>query len=219
MPCLDGRYLLLGPDKELNHSEIAKLSKRDADAYPMFVNLNAADSYEQQLEKFCEFMDPLLDSAPPESSSSQGMTSFSDRLKDRVHKSAFWARILLQAASLGQKEMVMASRSKIYIVIEFIDGGELFDQICGRLKEDEARRYFQQLINVVDYCHSRGVYHRDLKPENLLLNSFGVLKISDFGLSALSQQVRIVECNALLTLVLMLQYLDTAIYYEAVSSR
>lgn len=33
----------------------------------------------------------------------------------------------------------------------------------GRLKEDEARKYFQQLINAVDYCHSRGVFHRDLK--------------------------------------------------------
>ena len=33
----------------------------------------------------------------------------------------------------------------------------------GRLKEDEARKYFQQLINAVDFCHSRGVYHRDLK--------------------------------------------------------
>jgi serine/threonine protein kinase len=58
------------------------------------------------------------------------------------------------------------------------------------LKEDEARRYFQQLINAVDYCHSRGVYHRDLKPENLLLDTYGNLKVSDFGLSALSQQVR-----------------------------
>lgn len=96
----------------------------------------------------------------------------------------------------------------------------------GRMREDEARRYFQQLINAVDYCHSRGVYHRDLKvlnplkyrlylfflrylffitcsfsvphyefllqPENLLLDAYGNLKVSDFGLSALSQQVRVI---------------------------
>ncbi|THF99776.1 hypothetical protein TEA_005413 [Camellia sinensis var. sinensis] len=60
----------------------------------------------------------------------------------------------------------------------------------GRLKEDEARKYFQQLINAVNYCHSRGVFHRDLKPENLLLDANGILKVSDFGLSALPQQVR-----------------------------
>ncbi|KAL7121661.1 hypothetical protein ACP275_02G194300 [Erythranthe tilingii] len=87
---------------------------------------------------------------------------------------------------------VMASKTKIYIVLEYVDGGELFDKIAkyGKLKEDAARRYFQQLINVVDYCHSRGVYHRDLKPENLLLDSYGILKVSDFGLSAFSVQVR-----------------------------
>ncbi|XP_038894384.1 CBL-interacting serine/threonine-protein kinase 23-like isoform X1 [Benincasa hispida] len=87
---------------------------------------------------------------------------------------------------------VMASKSKIYIVLEFVTGGELFDKIVsrGRMKEDEARKYFQQLINAVDYCHSRGVSHRDLKPENLLLDASGVLKVSDFGLSALPQQVR-----------------------------
>lgn len=87
---------------------------------------------------------------------------------------------------------VMASKTKIYIVLELVNGGELFDKIAkyGKLKEDEARQYFQQLINAVDYCHSRGVYHRDLKPENLLLDSFGILKISDFGLSAFSKQVR-----------------------------
>ncbi|KAJ8900499.1 hypothetical protein K2173_025276 [Erythroxylum novogranatense] len=87
---------------------------------------------------------------------------------------------------------VMASKSKIYIVLEFVGGGELFDKIakCGRLKEDDARIYFHQLINAVDYCHSRGVFHRDLKPENLLLDSYGALKVSDFGLSALSQQLR-----------------------------
>nr|QSH71661.1 CBL-interacting protein kinase [Hedychium coronarium] len=87
---------------------------------------------------------------------------------------------------------VMGSKSKIFIVLEFATGGELFDKIVnhGRMREDKARRYFQQLINAVDYCHSRGVYHRDLKPENLLLDVCGNLKVSDFGLSALSQQVR-----------------------------
>ncbi|XP_056169143.1 CBL-interacting serine/threonine-protein kinase 3-like isoform X4 [Syzygium oleosum] len=87
---------------------------------------------------------------------------------------------------------VMGSKTKIFIVLEFVTGGELFDKIVnnGRMGEDETRRYFQQLINAVDYCHSRGVYHRDLKPENLLLDAYGNLKVSDFGLSALSQQVR-----------------------------
>ncbi|XP_059636397.1 CBL-interacting serine/threonine-protein kinase 8 isoform X2 [Cornus florida] len=85
---------------------------------------------------------------------------------------------------------VIASRTKIYIILEFITGGELFDKIVhhGRLSEAESRGYFQQLIDGVDYCHSKGVYHRDLKPENLLLDSQGNLKISDFGLSALPEQ-------------------------------
>nr|AIZ68215.1 CBL-interacting protein kinase 09-like protein [Albuca bracteata] len=85
---------------------------------------------------------------------------------------------------------VLSSKSKIYIILEFITGGELFDKIVhqGKLHESESRRYFQQLIDAVDYCHSKGVYHRDLKPENLLLDSRGKLKVSDFGLSALQRQ-------------------------------
>ncbi|KAK7372923.1 hypothetical protein VNO80_06313 [Phaseolus coccineus] len=85
---------------------------------------------------------------------------------------------------------VLASRTKIYIILEFITGGELFDKIVshGRLSEADSRRYFQQLIDGVDYCHSKGVYHRDLKPENLLLDSQGNIKISDFGLSAFPEQ-------------------------------
>ncbi|OAY62092.1 CBL-interacting serine/threonine-protein kinase 9 [Manihot esculenta] len=100
---------------------------------------------------------------------------------------------LIKHPNVIQIYEVMASKRKIYIVLEFVDGGELFDKIArnGRLKEDEARRYFHQLIDAVDYCHSRGVSHRDLKPENLLLDSYGTLKVSDFGLSAvLSKQVQ-----------------------------
>ncbi|RLN27173.1 hypothetical protein BBO99_00001808 [Phytophthora kernoviae] len=65
---------------------------------------------------------------------------------------------------------VLASRTKIFIVLELITGGELFDKI---------------LVDGVQYCHENGVCHRDLKPENLLLDENGDLKISDFGLSAL----------------------------------
>ncbi|KAM0880533.1 hypothetical protein ACQ4PT_033514 [Festuca glaucescens] len=87
---------------------------------------------------------------------------------------------------------VMATKSRIYFVLEYAKGGELFNKIAkgGKLSEDAARRYFHQLISAVDYCHSRGVYHRDLKPENLLLDENENLKVSDFGLSALDDCTR-----------------------------
>ncbi|KAJ0238977.1 CBL-interacting serine/threonine-protein kinase 3 [Hirschfeldia incana] len=99
---------------------------------------------------------------------------------------------LIKHPNVVQLYEVMASKTKIFIILEYVTGGELFDKIIkdGRMKEDRARSYFQQLVHAVDYCHSRGVYHRDLKPENLLLDAYGNLKISDFGLSVLSQQVR-----------------------------
>ncbi|KAJ4793167.1 CBL-interacting serine/threonine-protein kinase 15 [Rhynchospora pubera] len=87
---------------------------------------------------------------------------------------------------------VMATKSKIYFVLEYVRGGELFNKVSkGRLREDVARKYFQQLISAVDFCHSRKVYHRDLKPENLLLDENGNLKVSDFGLSALAESKRV----------------------------
>ncbi|XP_009369548.2 CBL-interacting serine/threonine-protein kinase 10-like [Pyrus x bretschneideri] len=83
---------------------------------------------------------------------------------------------------------VMATKTKIYFIIEYAKGGELFNKVAkGKLKEDVARKYFAQLINALDFCHSRGVYHRDIKPENLLLDGNDNLKISDFGLSALAE--------------------------------
>ncbi|RDX69307.1 CBL-interacting serine/threonine-protein kinase 23, partial [Mucuna pruriens] len=87
---------------------------------------------------------------------------------------------------------VMATKTKIYIVLELVTGGELFDRIAsnGILSEPEARRYFQQLVTAVNYCHRRGIPHRNLKPEKLLVDANGVLKVSDFGLSALPQQVQ-----------------------------
>jgi 5'-AMP-activated protein kinase catalytic alpha subunit len=98
---------------------------------------------------------------------------------------------MVKHSNIVQIHEVMASKSKIYIAMELVRGGELFNKIVkGRLKEDVARVYFQQLISAVDFCHSRGVYHRDLKPENLLLDEDGNLKVSDFGLSTFGEHMR-----------------------------
>ncbi|XP_070058068.1 CBL-interacting serine/threonine-protein kinase 1-like isoform X2 [Nicotiana tomentosiformis] len=76
------------------------------------------------------------------------------------------------------------------MVLEYVNGGELFDRIAskGKLKEAQGRKLFQQLIDGVSYCHDKGVFHRDLKLENVLIDSKGNIKITDFGLSALPQQ-------------------------------
>lgn len=98
---------------------------------------------------------------------------------------------LVKHQNIVQLDEVMATKSKIYFVMEYAKGGELFHKVAkGRLKETIARKYFQQLICAVNFCHSRGVYHRDLKPENLLLDENGNLKVSDFGLSALWESKR-----------------------------
>ncbi|CAG9335007.1 unnamed protein product [Blepharisma stoltei] len=69
--------------------------------------------------------------------------------------------------------------------MEYANGGELFDYIVAntRIKENEACRFFQQIIAGIEYIHKLNVVHRDLKPENLLLDHNKNIKIVDFGLS------------------------------------
>ncbi|CDH54751.1 snf1-like protein kinase ssp2 [Lichtheimia corymbifera JMRC:FSU:9682] len=79
---------------------------------------------------------------------------------------------------------VIVTPTDIIMVIEYA-GGELFNYIVekGRMSEDDARRFFQQVICAVEYCHRHKIVHRDLKPENLLLDANNNVKIADFGLS------------------------------------
>lgn len=80
---------------------------------------------------------------------------------------------------------VLVTERKLYLVMELVRGGELYDEIVSKRRVDErtSRRYFQQIVDAMVYCHRRGVFHRDLKPENLLLDGNGNIKITDFGMS------------------------------------
>ncbi|KAI4376264.1 hypothetical protein MLD38_014048 [Melastoma candidum] len=110
----------------------------------------------------------------------------SSQLKHQVQREIRTMK-LLHHPNIVRIHEVLGSKTKIYIVMEYVSGGQLLEKLsyAGQFSEREARKIFQQLIDAVDYCHHRGVYHRDLKPENLLLDNRGNLKVSDFGLSAL----------------------------------
>ncbi|GMH10525.1 hypothetical protein Nepgr_012366 [Nepenthes gracilis] len=117
--------------------------------------------------------------------------------KDQVKKAGMMEQIkreisvmrLVRHPNIVRIVEVMATKTKIYLVMEYLKGGELFTLVeKGKLHESLARKYFQQLISAVDYCHSRGVCHRDLKLQNLLLDENGDLKVADFGLSAFPGQ-------------------------------
>ncbi|KAL4579193.1 hypothetical protein LXL04_015331 [Taraxacum kok-saghyz] len=113
--------------------------------------------------------------------------NFSDQIKREIATLK-----ILKHPNVVRLHEVLASKTKIYMILEYVNGGELFETIAskGKLRESDARKMFQQLIEGVGYCHDKGVYHRDLKLENVLVDAKGNIKISDFGLSALPQHLR-----------------------------
>ncbi|KAJ2084316.1 hypothetical protein H4R24_000109 [Coemansia sp. RSA 988] len=85
-----------------------------------------------------------------------------------------------------------AHARRIYLVIEYMDGGEIAWRDADHLPlmtVDRARSVFRGLVLGVEYLHYVGILHRDLKPQNLLCSKAGAVKISDFGVSFLSRKM------------------------------
>lgn len=74
----------------------------------------------------------------------------------------------------------------LYLVFDLVTGGELFDYVAltGRFSDKLARYFFKQLINALEFLHSKGFAHRDIKAENILMDSTFAVKLADFGFSA-----------------------------------
>ncbi len=92
---------------------------------------------------------------------------------------------LIRHPNIIQLFEIIETPKQLYLIMEYASGGELFDYIVAntRLKEKEACKYFQQILQGVEYVHKLGIVHRDLKPENLLIDHEKNIKLVDFGLS------------------------------------
>nr|XP_033782686.1 NUAK family SNF1-like kinase 1 [Geotrypetes seraphini] len=115
---------------------------------------------------------------------------------DRVHlQREIEITALLKHDHIVQIYEVFENKDKIIIVMEYASNGELYDYVNKRQRivENEARRFFRQIVSAVHYCHKKGVVHRDLKLENILLDENLNVKLADFGLSNVFQKNQFLE--------------------------
>lgn len=94
---------------------------------------------------------------------------------------------LVQHPNVVRLYEVIDTNSKLYLIQEFGNGGDMYDYIMKHsdgLDEEQAKSYFRQIVNAIKYCHDLKVVHRDLKPENVVFfQETGQVKLTDFGFS------------------------------------
>ncbi|KAI7890793.1 kinase-like domain-containing protein [Mucor mucedo] len=83
----------------------------------------------------------------------------------------------------------------IYFVLEYVEGGELYQQIKskGRIGEPQAKKWFKELVEAVAYIHKHSIVHRDLKPENVLVDKMGKIKLCDFGFGKVFDATKLLD--------------------------
>lgn len=106
---------------------------------------------------------------------------------DQVESTKLEKEILLKANHPFFVKMayIFQTDQKIYFVMNFIRGGELFTHLQNekRFKEERAKFYAAQIISAIGYLHKKKIIYRDIKPENILMGEDGYLYLADFGLA------------------------------------
>ncbi|KAI7889515.1 kinase-like domain-containing protein [Mucor mucedo] len=96
---------------------------------------------------------------------------------------------------------MITTESCIHIISEYCPNGDLLDALTdsGRCSEIRVHKWFRQLTDAINYCHTRGIVHRDLKLENILLDAEDNVKICDFGFARFTQKNQYLEtfCGSL----------------------
>ncbi|EDW96910.1 MAP/microtubule affinity-regulating kinase 3 [Drosophila yakuba] len=111
-------------------------------------------------------------------------TTLNTIARQKLHREVMIMK-MLNHPNIVRLFQVIESERTLYLVMEYVSGGELFDHLVknGRMQERDARVLFRQLVSAIEYCHSKSIVHRDLKAENLLLDQHMKMKIADFGFS------------------------------------
>ncbi|CAM9204513.1 unnamed protein product [Pylaiella littoralis] len=117
--------------------------------------------------------------------------------KSRIQRSNMGAQVKKEITTMKKLDHpnivhiheVLMSDSHLYLVMEFVGGGELFTKLVtsGKLAENVAKRYFKQVLEAVQFCHNLYICHRDIKPENILLDAGDNVKIADFGFASIME--------------------------------
>lgn len=114
-------------------------------------------------------------------------TKLDDVAKDHLYQEVRCMK-LVQHPNVVRLYQVIDTQSKLYLILEYGDGGDMYDHIMkyeGQgISEEKARHYFKQIVSAIDYCHKLHVVHRDLKPENVIFfKNNDLAKLTDFGFS------------------------------------
>lgn len=100
-----------------------------------------------------------------------------------LHKTNFFL-FLFQHPFIVELHYAFQTGGKLYLILEYLSGGELFMHLEreGIFLEDTTCFYLSEIILALEHLHSLGIIYRDLKPENILLDAQGHVKLTDFGL-------------------------------------